>query len=643
MFRVVVNKNLIKKNLRRRFDKSGIAEESGQALIELILAIAIATVVLASLASGVFAVREGFARSDKKLVANNLLQKEIEAIRSIKEFAWNSIATSNTYYTRKSPTGNNWEAILGTIEENSYTRGFTIANVCHQSPTSTSPIVNCTSPGAIVDPSMKQIVATVSWSFLGTQSVSSTFYISRYFNNQAWMQTIVSDFNTGILNNTQVTSDVDGEVKLAPASGGNWNSPQVVALRDFAGGIADAQDIFVVNNRAYIVTLTRSGADFFIYDVSNPDIPTPLGSRDLGANAYAVVVSGNYAYVATSHDSRELTVMDVSDPSNPVLAGTHFNAPTGSDGRGVAVSGSTAYLITNNNTTAPGYEFYSINVSNPAAPTQIGGLNLAAAARDIFVSGSYAYIASTLNSQELQIVNITNPASPTLAGSYNSPGTSDGQSVYIVGTTAYMTDARLNILDVTNPASISSIGFYNAPGLPFAVFVSGNFAFLGHNEVGSQFKVIDTTNPASPTLFGSANLGGTGFGVFVVGDYAYLATSNDTAEFQVIRGGAGGGFQTLGTFESATFDAGAVAGFNYLTMTTNKPPSTNLRLQIATNTDASTWNFVGPDGTSSSYFDLPDAIPLNQIANRYFRFKAFLYGDGSATPTLFDATVNYSQ
>src|SRR4030066_605441 len=96
--------------------------EKGQALIELILAIAIATMLLGVLATGAISAREGFTRSDRVLDANTLLQKEIEAVRSIRETNWNSIATADTYYTRKSPTGNNWEAIPGTIAENGYTR-----------------------------------------------------------------------------------------------------------------------------------------------------------------------------------------------------------------------------------------------------------------------------------------------------------------------------------------------------------------------------------------------------------------------------------------------------------------------------------------------------------------------------------------
>jgi hypothetical protein len=101
-------------------------------------------------------------------------------------------------------------------------------------------------------------------------------------------------------------------------------------------------------------------------------------------------------------------------------------------------------------------------------------------------------------------------------------------------------------------------------------------------------------------------------------------------------------YQTSGTFESDSFDAGASAVFNALSFTASQPSGTTIRLQIATNTDNSTWNYVGPDGTNGSYFTADGAIPLNTVDGRYIRYKAFLTGDGSATPTLSDITITYS-
>jgi hypothetical protein len=349
-----------------------------------------------------------------------------------------------------------------------------------------------------------------------------------------------------------------------------------------------------------------------------------------------------YAFIANSHNNRELTIVNVGNPASPTLAG-FFNSPGNLDGRGVAVSGNRAYLVTDNNTSGSGFEFYVINVTNKASPTQLGGLNLNAAGRDVFLLGNYAYLASTHNNQELQVVNTSNPASPTLAGSYNSPGNSDGQGVQVEGSTAFMTDARVNILNVTNPASISLISQPNYPGSPRGIFASGNFAFLASTDSAGQFKVVDITNPASPVLYGQTSLGDNGLGVFVLGDYAFVITANNGAEFQIVRGGLPGNpYQTDGVFESQTFDAGNAVVFNFLNFAANEPGSTNIQIQVAINNDNTTWIYRGPDGTSGSYFESAGAVPLASALGRYFRFRVSFSGNGTNTPSLFSGSVNYS-
>ena len=612
--------------------------ERGQALIELILAIAMAAVFLAALATSVIAAREGFARSGKSLKAALILQKEAEALRSVKETAWNSFASPGTYHIVQS--GNGWAVASGSITENGFTRSFTVENVCRVNPTAAP--VDCSNPTAKVDPSTKKIIVNISWSGFGSRGVSSSFFISRYFGNTTWLQTTVADFNAGTKTNTTVVNRLGGptggEVELSPGGGGSWVTPQVAASINFTG-TADANDVFVLNNRVYVVGNNRTGADFFIYDVAVPTNPILLGSLDLAADGFAVVVSGNYAYVATNHASRELTVIDISNPNTPQLSGSHFNTPAA--GRGIAISGNTAYLVTNNNTTSPGYEFYAINISNPRSPTQLGGLNLGAAARDIFVSGNFAYVASTSNTQELQVVNITNPSAPTLAGAFNATGNGDGLSVFVVGSTAYLAaGTSLYLLNVANPGSISQISTFAAGGTVYSVFVLGSLVFLGTDNNNQEFQVVYICTPTNPTLYGYINLSSLVNGVFAVGDYAYLASADNIAEFQVIGGGAV--YAVSGTFESSIFNAGSVVGFNYLNQTSSKPACTDVKLQIATNTNGSTWNYVGPDGTGTTFFDLSGAVPLNSIAASYFRYKVFLSGDGNATPSFQDFKLNYS-
>ena len=69
-----------------------------------------------------------------------------------------------------------------------------------------------------------------------------------------------------------------------------------------------------------------------------------------------------------------------------------------------------------------------------------------------------------------------------------------------------------------------------------------------------------------------------------------------------------------------------------------------LQLQLATNNDNATWNWVGPDGTPSSYFTAPgQAIPAVLNGNRYLRYRAYLStADDSTTPTLQDVAIGFS-
>jgi type II secretory pathway pseudopilin PulG len=100
--------------------------------------------------------------------------------------------------------------------------------------------------------------------------------------------------------------------------------------------------------------------------------------------------------------------------------------------------------------------------------------------------------------------------------------------------------------------------------------------------------------------------------------------------------------QTSGTLTSSTFDAGSNVGFSSLLFNSSNPTGSDLKIQIATNNDNSTWNYVGPDGTNSSFYSSSGVIPLNQVSGRYFRYIATLTTTNSTYPSLNDITLTYS-
>ncbi len=79
----------------------------------------------------------------------------------------------------------------------------------------------------------------------------------------------------------------------------------------------------------------------------------------------------------------------------------------------------------------------------------------------------------------------------------------------------------------------------------------------------------------------------------------------------------------------------------------SQPPQAGtdaLRFQLAANNDNATWNWIGPDGTPSSYFTAPgQTVPAALNGHQYLRYKVYLSTtDSKYTPTLQDVTIGFS-
>ena len=150
--------------------------------------------------------------------------------------------------------------------------------------------------------------------------------------------------------------------------------------------------------------------------------------------------------------------------------------------------------------------------------------------------------------------------------------------------------------------------------------VSGHNYFDQTDWSGSQFTQksgnIEESNPAGEVHLGQIN-----------GKYASMS---------------------LEWLESQTFDMGAAANFYKLKWNpVGQPVETgidSLKIQIATNNDNTTWNYVGPDGTSATYYVNSDsAINASHNGNRYLRYKAYLITENQDfTPRLTDINIEFS-
>lgn len=100
---------------------------------------------------------------------------------------------------------------------------------------------------------------------------------------------------------------------------------------------------------------------------------------------------------------------------------------------------------------------------------------------------------------------------------------------------------------------------------------------------------------------------------------------------------------------SDTFNLGSAGAtfYNFDWQPTSQPLETgsdSLKFQIASNNDNSTWNFVGPDGTDSTFYATSSG-QINSIHNnsRYLRYKAYFKTENeNFTPVLNEIKINFN-
>jgi hypothetical protein len=121
-----------------------------------------------------------------------------------------------------------------------------------------------------------------------------------------------------------------------------------------------------------------------------------------------VAVQGQYAYVALGEGG--LVIVDVSDPANPVRVG---GVDTSGSAYGVTVSGNYAYVADGD----AGLQM--IDVSNPANPLRVGGYDTGWLAEGLAVVGNIIYVAN--GEQGLLMLELMRP--PWLGVSGRNPFT----------------------------------------------------------------------------------------------------------------------------------------------------------------------------------------------------------------------------
>jgi hypothetical protein len=189
---------------------------------------------------------------------------------------------------------------------------------------------------------------------------------------------------------------------------------------------------------------TLTGCEFSIFNISNPSTPTAVGGVNTNDGpVFDIYISGKYAHIGKSAD-----------------AGT--------------CSG----------TTLTGCEFSIYEISNPATPSAVGGFSTGDYVNNLYISGKYAYVGkganagtcsgATVTGCELTILDISTPATPTAVGGINA--VDDVVSVEIAGKYIYVGKGANAGTCSSGTLTGCEFGIYDLAGIDAPTATIGNIA-----------------------------------------------------------------------------------------------------------------------------------------------------------------------
>ncbi len=356
-----------------------------------------------------------------------------------------------------------------------------------------------------------------------TQAVSP-WEVAVTFDRPADPSTITDDTFYVVRSGGDGTFDDGNEVVItghaAPADDGmsaryQFEPTSMEEVGGLGGSLARAA---VVGNLAYVA----DGAGLRILDVSDPTQPLLVGVATTPDSARDVAVSGSYAYVTDRYAA--LRVFDVSVPESPVEV-AHVDAPYQADD--VVISGEFAYYTDTRNGVRV------VDISDPENPVEVGhsdGLPDGASPADLAVSGSYVYVAGDFRG--LRIIDVSNPANPVEVSVWSEIHGPDVNDVAVSGSYAYVAGDvyGLLVIDVSDPENPVEVGSYNTPGKAYRVTLSGTLAYVrdtAWSNSPESVLVIDVSDPTNPALVDSVEVSDNIADVTVVGDYAYLPAGGE--------------------------------------------------------------------------------------------------------------------
>ena len=292
------------------------------------------------------------------------------------------------------------------------------------------------------------------------------------------------------------------------------NPPEVAITGD--GVNASAMATVDENGAIRNITVTNAGSGYTSAEVviSGSGGATAkaniVGARFQGSDG--LDICGNYAYVVAGAVST-LNVLDISNPDAPILTGSLTDTERLPGDYGIDVKNGYAYIAAGFMNKRGSNRFSVVDVSNPHSPVMAGSINddvNLAGALHVSVDDKYAYVTAR-NANRLTVVDISNPARPRVVSSLHDDEKlylADG--LYITQQYAYVTShqfadkAYFNVIDISDPHNLRFAGSLSSPLFLGGdlMDIEGHYAYVPGN-IADDLTVVDISRPEEPRIVGN--------------------------------------------------------------------------------------------------------------------------------------------
>lgn len=456
-------------------------KKKGSATVEVILAISLFGLIITGVIGAfLYSVQSNFAASVVNQ-ANYLVDEGFAAVKSIKDLSFAGLVDGNYGI---SSAGASWVFAGGSDVSGIFTRTVNIATV---------------------DSLTKQVTINVTWpsQFTGISNISQSMYLANW------------DRFVAVL--------------------GNWALPSVQSSVNMTGSVI-ILGLRYSGNYVYAITNAATN-NFVVFNVTNLASPVQVASISLPTTLTSIAISGNFAYVTSSANAQELSVVDISNPLAP--SATAFDLSGNDNANFVTLEGTRLYIL---RSVGSNPELIVYDITLTPTLSVLGTFNTTSLYNEISIQGNYGFASSGDNSTEINILDLSNLASITVAQTINLSGNNDAlRSRTFGGNRLIITRSNGGTLlyNSTNPLAISLISTY-AAGVRINDLALGNsnkYLFLATASGSAEFRVINITNQALPVLLGSINLSGLLNGIVYdsVDDRIYTGGAAGNPEFLIIQ------------------------------------------------------------------------------------------------------------